>query len=53
MRVITWYLIALVCVIIVQNSNAQEEKGSKTKIEVLEDAKEKVTLQEKEALKIG
>lgn len=52
MRIITWYLVALICTLVVQNSSAQEESKNKSKIEVLEESKTKIALQEKEALKL-
>jgi hypothetical protein len=52
MRKITWYLMALLFAFIVQKSTAQKDKNEAiTQIENLENTKEKITLQEKEALK--
>jgi hypothetical protein len=52
MRKITWYLMSLLFAFIFQVSTAQENQNEAvTKIEMLENAKKKITLQEKEELK--
>ncbi|MFS4469659.1 hypothetical protein [Maribacter sp. 2210JD10-5] len=52
MRIITMYVVGLLVVLAIQTGHAQKKERNKTKIEVLQDAKEKVTVQEKEALKV-
>jgi len=49
MRTITWYVLALVAFMVVQNALAQEDY--KDRVATLKNQKEKITEQEKEALK--